>query len=94
MYADFEAILEPIQEQGPKSLGTRFTEGPASRVSGDPNELYTKKVSQHIPSGWCVYSKFSYGEVKDPLKLRGFAITPGRKVTGCTTCFLKNPWIP
>ena len=40
MYADFEAILEPIQE----------------RVPGDLNESYTSEVSQHIPSGWCVYT--------------------------------------
>ena len=53
MYADFEAILQPIQE----------------RVPGDPNELYTSEVSWHIPSGWCVYSKFAYGEVENPLKL-------------------------
>ena len=53
MYEDFEMILEPIQE----------------RVPGDPNEPYTTKVNQHIPSGWCVYSKFAYGEVDDPLKL-------------------------
>ena len=53
MYADFEAILEPIQE----------------RVPGDPNESCTTKVNQHIPSGWCIYSKFAYGEVKDPLTI-------------------------
>ena len=53
MYADFEAILEPIQ----------------GRVPGDSNEPYTTNVNQHIPSGWCVYSKFAYGEVENPLKL-------------------------
>ena len=53
MYTDFEAILEPIQE----------------RVPGDPNEPYITKVNQHIPSGWCVYSSFTYGEVENPLKL-------------------------
>ena len=37
--------------------------------SQDPKESYTKKVNQHIPSGYCVYSKFAYGEVKNPLKL-------------------------
>ena len=52
MYADFEAILEPIQGPSP-----------------DPEEPYTTKANQHIPSGWCVYSKFADGEVKDPLKL-------------------------
>ena len=30
---------------------------------------YTKEINQHIPSGFCVYSKFAYGEVKNPLKL-------------------------
>ena len=94
MYADFEAILEPIQEQGLKGpatadrgAGYKHQQGFAIGVpgvctlpgGGDPNEpyaegagpsgAYTTKVNQHIPSGWCVYSKFSYGEVKDPLKL-------------------------
>ena len=30
---------------------------------------YTSKVTKHSPSGWCVYSKFAYREVKSPLKL-------------------------
>ena len=42
---------------------------PVYGPSPNPNEPYTKKVNQHIPSGFCVYSKFAYGEVKDPLKL-------------------------
>ena len=33
------------------------------------NQPYINKVNQHIPSGWCVYSKFSYGDVNDPLKI-------------------------
>ena len=87
MYADFESILNPIKERGPKSLGTHFVEGPTSGVAGtctppgggDPNEPYaecmgpsgacTSEVFWHIPSGWCVYSKFAYGEVKDPLTI-------------------------
>ena len=60
IYADFEVILEPIQ-------GSRLEE-PCKR-NPDPSEPYTSKVSQHIPSGWCVYSKFAYREVEDPLKL-------------------------
>ena len=52
MYADFEAILKPI-------------EGP----SPNPEGPYTKEINQHIPSGFCVYSKFAYGEVENPLKL-------------------------
>ena len=34
-----------------------------------PIQPHTTKVNQHIPSGWCVYSKFAYGEVESPLKL-------------------------
>ena len=68
------------------------------RVPGDP----TSEVNQHIPSGWCVYSKFAYGEVEAPLELyRGedcvekfFATTSKRKLAGCTTCSQRNPWIP
>ena len=60
MYAGFEVILEPIQ--GPRPGGPR-------RQSPDPEEPYTSKVNQHIPSGWCVYSKFAYGHVEEPLKL-------------------------
>ena len=52
MYADFEAILNPIQ-----------------RPSPDPGEPYIKEVNQHIPSGFCVYGKFTYGEVENPLRL-------------------------
>ena len=33
----------------------------------DSEESYTSEVNQHIPSGRCVYSKFTYGDVKDPL---------------------------
>ena len=81
MYMDFEAILEPIQERGPKDPTSRAPGAGACTLpgSGDPNELYsedvcpsgpyTSEVNQHIPSGWCVYSKFAYGDVDDPLKL-------------------------
>ena len=65
----------------------------------DPKESYTLEVTKHSPSGWCVYSKFAYGEVKDPLKLyRGkdclekFCDYIRKKLIGYTTCFLKNPW--
>ena len=30
---------------------------------------YTKEINQHIPSGFCVYNNFAYGEVENPLKL-------------------------
>ena len=51
MYADFESILEPIQEPG-----------------NDPSISSTRGVNIHIPSGWCIYSRFAYGSVMNPLK--------------------------
>ena len=42
---------------------------PIQTPTPDPNQPYTSEVNQHIPSGWCVYSKFAYGEVKDPLTI-------------------------
>ena len=35
----------------------------------EPTGPYTLKATKHSPSGWCVYTKFTYGEVKDPLRL-------------------------
>ena len=52
MYADFESILEPMDPVKP----------------GSPNQPYTNEVNQHTPSGWCVYSKFAYEDVDDPLR--------------------------
>ena len=42
---------------------------PIQDPSPKPNEPYTKRINQHILSGFCIYSKFAYGEVKDLLKL-------------------------
>ena len=42
---------------------------PIQGPNPDPRESYTSEVTHQTPSGWCVYSKFAYGEVKDPLKL-------------------------
>ena len=54
MYADFESILELM--------------GPVEPGSLNPNQPYTNEVNQHMPSGWCVYSKFAYGDVDNPLR--------------------------
>ena len=35
----------------------------------NPNQRYTNEVSRHTPSGWCVYSKFTYRDVDNPLRL-------------------------
>ena len=42
---------------------------PIESPNPDPDQSYTNKFNKHTPSGWCVYSKFAYGEVKDPLKI-------------------------
>ena len=42
---------------------------PIQGAASNPNTQYTMKSNKHIPSGWCVYSKFAYGNVKDPLRL-------------------------
>ena len=35
----------------------------------EPMEKNSKgRVNKHVPSGWCVFSKFAYGDVPDPLK--------------------------
>ena len=54
MYADFESILEPMS--------------PVEPGSPSPNQPYTNEVNQHMPSGWCVYSKFAYGDVDNPVR--------------------------
>ena len=37
--------------------------------SSDPNQPYANEVNQHTLSGWCVYSKFAYGDVDNPLRI-------------------------
>ena len=54
MYADFESILELM--------------GPVEPGSPNPNQPYTNEVNQHMPSGWCVYSKFAYGDIDNLLR--------------------------
>ena len=55
MYADFESILEPM--------------GPVEPGSPNPNQPYTNEVNKHMPSGWCVYSKFAYRDIDNKLRL-------------------------
>ena len=52
MHADFESILQPMEE-----------------ITVNPEGSYTKDISKHIPSGFCIFNKFTYGEVRNPLKL-------------------------
>ena len=42
---------------------------PKEESNFNPDAAYTKEINQHIPSGFCVNSKFAYGEVENPWKL-------------------------
>ena len=39
---------------------------PIQGASNDPGISSTRGVNVHTPSGWCVYSKFAYGQVSNP----------------------------
>ena len=40
---------------------------PIQGASNNPNISSTREVNVHTPSGWCIYSHFSYGNVTNPL---------------------------
>ena len=40
---------------------------PIQGASNNPNVSSTRGVNVLMPSGWCIYSKFSYGDVTNPL---------------------------
>ena len=42
---------------------------PFQGSSKNPSGPWTTVTNNHIPSGWCVYSEFTYGKVKNPLTL-------------------------
>ena len=42
---------------------------PIQGPGNDPRASSTRGINNHVASGWCVYRKFAYGKVKDPLKL-------------------------
>ena len=41
---------------------------PIQGPGNDPSMSSMRGVNTHTPSGWCVYSKFAYGKVTNPLK--------------------------
>ena len=78
MYADFEFILELMGPVVQGSLcdpllgpGNNPRMGPHSSPGGPYGAPIstTRGINIHVPSGWCIFSKFAYGEVKDPLAL-------------------------
>ena len=62
LYADFERILKPIDEE----YREKMNKMKAERKGEAP---YTEKINTHVTSGWCVHSTFAYGDVPDPLKM-------------------------
>ena len=42
---------------------------PVESPNPDPSQPYSQNVNQHVSFGWCVYSKFAYSKVKDPLTI-------------------------
>ena len=42
---------------------------PIQEPSKNPSGPWTTAINNHIPSSWCVYSKFLYGVVQNPLTL-------------------------
>ena len=41
---------------------------PVSGAPNNPEMSSTRRINVHQPSGWCIYSKFAYGKVTNPLK--------------------------
>ena len=39
---------------------------PIQGVSNNPNQSSTRGVNVHKPSGWCLHSKFAYGNIENP----------------------------
>ena len=40
---------------------------PIQGPSKDPGGPWTTVINNHVPSSWCVYSKFTYGKVENPI---------------------------
>ena len=62
LYADFESILKPVDDRYKDKMN-------AMKAERKGKASYTEKLSKHVPSGWCVHSTFSNGDVPDPLKM-------------------------
>ena len=62
LYADFESIVKPVDDRYKEKMN-RIKAGIKGKAP------YTEKISEQVPSGWCVHSTFAYGNVLDPLKM-------------------------
>lgn len=61
-YGVFESILKPVDE----NYKEKMTQIKKEKKGKTP---YTKKISTHVPSGQCLRSMFSYGDVLDLMKM-------------------------
>ena len=62
LYADFESILKPADERYRDKMNT-------ANAGGKGKAPYTEKINTYVPSEWCIYSTFAYGDVPNPLKM-------------------------
>ena len=67
LYADFESILKPMDERYKDKMEQLKDKREQLKAEGKGEASYTEKLNTHVPSGWCVYSKFAYGDVPDPM---------------------------
>ena len=93
MYADFESIPDPIQGTGNNEPCGLVAHGPHPMIAS------TRGVNNHVPSGWCIRSKFAYRKVENPLKLysgkdcvKKFCDHTIGEASHLYHTFLKNPW--
>ena len=64
LYNSFpEKLMEPLTKL---QLNEYAQATKCQGASNNPNVSSTKGVNVHTPSGWCVYSKFGYGDVTNP----------------------------
>ena len=61
LYADFESMLKPVDEQYRFKVNKMKTE----RKDKIP---YTEDINTHLVFGWCVQRNFAYKDISDSLK--------------------------
>lgn len=55
LYADFESIIRPVDEQYRQKM---------DQIKADD----TQNINTHVASGWCVNNTFAYADVSYPLR--------------------------
>ena len=72
-------------------------QGSEEETNPDPLNSYMRDINHHVPSRFCTYTTFAYGEVEDLFRLyrdkdcvEVFVITSRRKLRDSTIYSLKN----